>query len=61
MAKYYLKCPICGNTDFKYIKEVNLYTCNKCNQDYDPDFDIGDMLTVEYSEKEEKIRSNFDN
>lgn len=39
MPKFILQC-ICGNTDLEYLgDELNLFTCKKCNRDYDIDFD----------------------
>jgi len=55
MSKYFLKCS-CGNDEFKYIEEVNLYTCTKCNYDYDPNFDIGKIITKLTDEELEKLK-----
>ncbi|WP_192930334.1 hypothetical protein [Alkaliphilus pronyensis] len=55
MPKYYIKCK-CGNDEFKYIEEVNMYICTKCDSDYDPHFHICDMITEDTLEDVDKIQ-----
>jgi len=60
MAKYFLKCK-CGSDNFKYIKEVNLYTCTKCNHEFDPNFDIGEIITKLTNEELKRMENEIRN
>jgi hypothetical protein len=60
MAKYFVKCK-CGNDEFKYVEEVDLFVCPICDFDNDRHFHMADMITELTDEELDRIIKEKDN